>query len=631
MNDRIEAKLKLLPDKPGVYKMFNSCGELIYVGKAVNLKNRVRQYFRLSANHPPKVAAMVANIDDFDFVIVGNETEALNLESNLIKQNKPYYNILLKDDKHFPYVRIDYKQDFPRVEIVRRFRKDGAKYFGPYLSSYALRESITAVREHFPIRQCKKDIVKAIARGERPCLMYHIGKCCAPCTGRVTKEEYAALLDEVVAMFQGNCKGYIESLTQLMQEASDRMDFEKAAQYRDRIRAMQSISEKQIASSASDKSYDVFALARNELATVAYGLFVRGGNVISAESFNIGADDEPFSEIISQFLMQFYNGMGQIPKEIVIMDEPEDLAAIESCLAEQCGHAVRIHIPLKGEKLKQVELARANAEATIGRKRELTHREWERGEGALIELMQLVGMDVFPRRMECFDNSHIQGRDTVGSMVVFIDGKPEKTQYRRFRTKQAADGDDYLAMKEHLSRRFQRALDGDEKFAELPELLIVDGGRGQLNVALEVLEKFGLSHISCIGLAEKNEEIILPDRQESVILSRSSPVLQLLQRIRDEAHRFAITYHRNLRAKNSLYSVLDGISSIGDKRKRALYEKFMTVEAIKSASVEELKTADGMNITSARSVWNYFHPSGDSLDKSDTENADRMNGDNNEV
>ena len=631
MNDRIEAKLKLLPDKPGVYKMFNSCGELIYVGKAVNLKNRVRQYFRSSANHPPKVAAMVANIDDFDFVIVGNETEALNLESNLIKQNKPYYNILLKDDKHFPYVRIDYKQDYPRVEIVRRFRKDGAKYFGPYLSSYALRESITAVREHFPIRQCKKDIVKAIARGERPCLMYHIGKCCAPCTGRVTKEEYAALLDEVVAMFQGNCKGYIESLTQLMQEASDRMDFEKAAQYRDRIRAMQSISEKQIASSASDKSYDVFALARNELATVAYGLFVRGGNVISAESFNIGADDEPFSEIISQFLMQFYNGMGQIPKEIVIMDEPEDLAAIESCLAEQCGHAVRIHIPLKGEKLKQGELARANAEATIGRKRELTHREWERGEGALIELMQLVGMDVFPRRMECFDNSHIQGRDTVGSMVVFIDGKPEKTQYRRFRTKQAADGDDYLAMKEHLSRRFQRALDGDEKFAELPELLIVDGGRGQLNVALEVLEEFGLSHISCIGLAEKNEEIILPDRQESVILSRSSPVLQLLQRIRDEAHRFAITYHRNLRAKNSLYSVLDGISSIGDKRKRALYEKFLTVEAIKSASVEELKTADGMNITSARSVWNYFHPSGDSLDKSDTANADRMNGDNNEV
>lgn len=344
MNDKISAKLKLLPDKPGVYKMYNIRGELIYVGKAVNLKNRVRQYFHSSKNHTPKVASMVSNIDDFDFIIVGNETEALNLESNLIKQNKPYYNILLKDDKHFPYIRIDYRQDFPRVEIVRRYKKDGAKYFGPYLSSYALRESITAVREHFPIRQCKKDINKAIARGERPCLMYHIGKCCAPCTGKVSKDEYKALLSQVAALFQGNCKTYIDSLTEKMNEASNNLDFEKAAQYRDRIRAMQSISEKQIASSASDNSYDVFALARNDLSTVAYGLFIRGGNVVSAESFSINASDEPFSEIISQFLLQFYVGMGQVPKEIVIMDEAEDVDSIEKLLAEQCGHLSLIHI-----------------------------------------------------------------------------------------------------------------------------------------------------------------------------------------------------------------------------------------------------------------------------------------------
>ena len=298
MNEKIEAKLKLLPDKPGVYKMFNARGELIYVGKAINLKNRVRQYFQSSKNHPPKVASMVSNIDDFDFVIVGNETEALNLESNLIKQNKPYYNILLKDDKHFPYIRIDYKQDFPRVDIVRKYKKDGAKYFGPYLSGFALRESITAVREHFPIRQCKKDIRKAIARGERPCLMYHIGKCCAPCTGKVTPEEYRLLLDQVTALFQGNCKTYIDDMTAKMMAESEKLNFEKAAQYRDRIRAMQSISEKQSASSASDNSYDVFALARNELETVVYGLFVRAGNVISAESFSINAGDEPFSEII---------------------------------------------------------------------------------------------------------------------------------------------------------------------------------------------------------------------------------------------------------------------------------------------------------------------------------------------
>ena len=611
MNEKIEAKLKLLPDKPGVYKMFNARGELIYVGKAINLKNRVRQYFQSSKNHPPKVASMVSNIDDFDFVIVGNETEALNLESNLIKQNKPYYNILLKDDKHFPYIRIDYKQDFPRVEIVRKYKKDGAKYFGPYLSGFALRESITAVREHFPIRQCKKDIRKAIARGERPCLMYHIGKCCAPCTGKVTPEEYRLLLDQVTALFQGNCKTYIDDMTAKMMAESEKLNFEKAAQYRDRIRAMQSISEKQIASSASDNSYDVFALARNELETVVYGLFVRAGNVISAESFSINAGDEPFSEIISQFLLQFYVGMANIPKEIIIMDEADDVDNIELLLQQQSGHAVKIHVPRRGEKLKQGQLARMNAEETIGRHRELTHREWERSEGALTELMQIIGMDVFPHRIECFDNSHIQGRDTVGSMVVFIDGKPDKTLYRRFRTKQNTGGDDYLAMREHLTRRFRRTIDGDEKFAELPDLLIVDGGRGQLNVALEVLNDFGLAYISCIGLAEKNEEIILPDERESVILARSSPVLQLLQRVRDEAHRFAITYHRNLRARNSLYSVLDSIKGIGDRRKRALYEKFLTIDAIKAADMDELKSADGMNAAAAKSVYDYFHQTTD--------------------
>ena len=611
MNEKIEAKLKLLPDKPGVYKMFNARGELIYVGKAINLKNRVRQYFQSSKNHPPKVASMVSNIDDFDFVIVGNETEALNLESNLIKQNKPHYNILLKDDKHFPYIRIDYKQDFPRVEIVRKYKKDGAKYFGPYLSGFALRESITAVREHFPIRQCKKDIRKAIARGERPCLMYHIGKCCAPCTGKVTPEEYRLLLDQVTALFQGNCKTYIDDLTAKMMAESEKLNFEKAAQYRDRMRAMQSISEKQIASSASDNSYDVFALARNELETVVYGLFVRAGNVISAESFSINAGDEPFSEIISQFLLQFYVGMANLPKEIIIMDEAEDVENIELLLQKQSGHAVKIHVPRRGEKLKQGQLAKMNAEETIGRHRELTHREWERSEGALTELMQIVGMDVFPHRIECFDNSHIQGRDTVGSMVVFIDGKPDKTLYRRFRTKQNTDGDDYLAMREHLTRRFRRTIDGDEKFAELPDLLIVDGGRGQLNVALEVLNDFGLAYISCIGLAEKNEEIVLPNEKESVILARSSPVLQLLQRARDEAHRFAITYHRNLRSKNSLYSVLDNIKGIGDRRKRALYEKFLTIDAIKAADMDELKSADGMNAAAAKSVYDYFHQTTD--------------------
>ncbi len=608
MNERITEKLKLLPDKPGVYKMFNAEGELIYVGKAVSLKNRVRQYFHASKNHPPKVAAMVSNIDDLDFIIVGNETEALNLESNLIKQNRPYYNILLKDDKHFPYVRIDLKQDFPRVEIVRRYKKDGAKYFGPYLSSYALKETISVVRENFPIRHCKKDISKAIAKKERPCLMFHIGKCCAPCTGNVSREEYHEKLNEVIVLFQGNCKPYIDKLTDLMLIESEKMNFEKAAQYRDRIRAMKTISEKQIASAASDNSYDIFAVARDELSTIVYGLFIRNGNVVRAEAFDINADDEPFSDVISQFVLQFYADMEQIPNEICIMDETNDAIGIEKILSAQCGHIVKLHVPLKGEKKKQGDLAKMNAEQTLSRRREITHRQWERSEGALIELSQLIGMDILPHRMECFDNSHIQGTDTVGSMVVFIDGKPDKSLYRRFKTKQNTAGDDYLAMHEHLSRRFERTLSGDKKFAELPDLLIVDGGRGQLNVALNVLDEYGLSYINAIGLAEKNEEIILPGSSESVILSRSSPALQLVQRIRDEAHRFAITYHRNLRAKNSLYSVLDNIPGIGDKRKRTLYENFLTVAAIRDASIDELKACDGMNIRSATAVHDFFHP-----------------------
>lgn len=608
MNSRIEEKLKLLPDKPGVYKMYNAAGELIYVGKAVNLKNRVRQYFRSSSNHTGKVRAMVANIDDFEFVIVSNETEALNLECNLIKQNKPYYNILLKDDKHFPYIRIDFRQDFPRVEIVRRFRKDGARYFGPFLSAVALRETITALRDNFPVRQCKNDISRMIARGERPCLLYHIGKCCAPCTGKVSKEEYHAIVSEIASIFQNGAKPYIKQLTDRMNEAAAQLNFERAAQLRDRIRAITSISEKQTASSASDRTYDVFALARDELNTVCYGLFVRGGSVVSAESFKLDSMDEPFSEVISQFLVQFYSDPGSIPREIVVMDEPDELSLIEEFLSSSCEHPVRIHVPVRGEKLKQGELARLNAEQTIARSRELQHREWERTEGALAELCAAIGVEEIPHRMECFDNSHMQGKDTVGAMVVFIDGKPDKTLYRRFRTRQNTNGDDYLAMREHLTRRFERTLAGDEKFAALPDLLILDGGRGQLNVALEVLNEFGLSHIPAVGLAERNEEIILPNSDEPVVLDKSSPALHLIQRIRDEAHRFAIMYHRSVRAKASLYSLLDEIPGVGDQRKRALYEHFTTIEAISKATVDELREVGGMNARSAKSVYDYFHP-----------------------
>ena len=606
MNDTIRDKIKLLPDKPGVYRMYNALGEIIYVGKAVNLKNRVRQYFQ-NTQKLPKVAAMVSNIEDFEFTITATEAEALTLECNLIKQYRPRYNILLKDDKHFPYVRIDFGKDYPRPEIVRRVRKDGAKYYGPFLSAMTLREVITAVRDVFPVRHCRKDIQKAIARRERPCLMYHIGKCCAPCTGKVSREEYHTYLEEIAQLLQGRSKRITDELTVKMTDAAEKMEYERAAMYRDRIRAMENIALKQRTATTVINSFDVFAVARDDMNTVVYVTMMRDGNVVMTDSYFVTASEETEGEIMASFLMQFYLDSGFIPSEIVCREMPDDADNIISCLRGSANHAVRITVPQRGEKKQLAELAYTNGVEALKRRHELIIKEWERGEGALAELSAIVGMDELPRRMECFDNSHFQGRDTVGSMVVFIDGKPDKSLYRRFRTKIAADGDDYAAMREHLTRRFQRAKDGDEKFSELPDLLIMDGGRGQLNVALEVLEEFGLSYIPAIGLAERNEEIILPDDPAPVVLPKNSGTLHLLQRIRDEAHRFAITYHRSMRSKTALYSILQDIDGVGEKRRRALFDKFLTLDAIKAASVEELSKADGMNRPAAEKVYSFFH------------------------
>ena len=609
MNDVIKDKLKLLPESPGVYRMYNSLGEIIYVGKAVNLKNRVKQYFQ-NGPKAPKVAAMVQNIADLEFTITATEAEALTLECNMIKQHRPRYNVLLKDDKHFPYVRIDYRQDFPRAEIVRRVKKDGARYFGPYLSAMALREAITAIREHFPVRHCKKDIQKAIARRERPCLMYHLGKCCGPCTGKVTREQYHEYLDEIAAMLQGRSKKLTDRLEESMRRAAENMEFERAAVLRDRIRAIDSLAQKQRAATTMVNSFDVFAAARDDMNTVVYAMMMREGNVVMADSYFMSAFDEPEGELLASFITQFYSESGYIPPEIVLRSAPEGEQALAEWLREQCGHAVKLTVPQRGEKKQLAELCRMNGEEALKRKQELIHKEWERSEGAMVSLAQIVGMEALPHRMECFDNSHFQGRDTVGSMVVFIDGKPEKQLYRRFRTKTDTEGDDYEAMREHLTRRFQRAADGDEKFAELPDLLVVDGGRGQLNVALEVLNGFGLDHIPAIGLAERNEDIILPDDPEPVSLKKNDPALHLLQRLRDEAHRFAITYHRSMRAKTALYSVLAEIPGVGEKRRRALFDRFLTLEAIKAASAEELASAEGMNRTAAEAVYGFFHKDG---------------------
>lgn len=605
MNEMIVEKLKLLPDAPGVYRMYDGAGEIIYVGKAVNLKNRVRQYFQNSPK-APKVAAMVSHIEDFEYILTANETEALTLESNLIKALQPRYNILLKDDKHFPYVRLDIKQDFPRFAVVRRVQKDGARYFGPYLSAIALRDALNMIRDAFPVRHCKKDLKKAMARGERPCLMHHLGKCCAPCSGKVSRAEYHALLDNVCRFLEGDTEPVIRQLTEQMLAASESMEYERAAQIRDRINAVKNLGEKQQAISTAGAVRDVFALARDDQDTVVFALFVRGGKIVGTERLRMACTEESGPEVMAGFLKQYYDEGVPIPPEIVVYELPDEAEAIQAWLTEKRGHKAAIICPQRGEKRKQAVMAYENGMEAIKKARELEHRAWEKGEGALTALCAAIGLDILPERMECYDNSHIRGRDTVSGMVVFCGGKPAPKEYRRFRIKEEAGGDDLLAMREVLTRRFQRAREGDEKFAALPDLIVIDGGKGQLGVALEVLDQFGLD-IPAIGLAERTESILLPGVEEPLALSRRDPALQLLQRIRDEAHRFAITYHRSLRARNALMSQLDGIEGLGPKRKKSLFDHFLTLDSIKQADVEALCAAPGINRPVAEHIYAHFH------------------------
>ncbi len=606
MNDIIAEKLKLLPDEPGVYKMYDGSGEIIYVGKAVNLKNRVRQYFQHTPK-PPKVEAMVSHIEDFQYIITSNETEALTLESNLIKALMPRYNILLKDDKHFPYVRLDTKQDFPRFEVVRKVKKDGAKYFALIFRSLSLKDALTAIRDIFPGQALQKRI------SIRPSPAMSAPASCTTWASAAPVQRQGqpgGIPQAAGKRKQVPLRGtgpIIELFTEQMQSASENMEYEKAAQLRDRIKAIKSLAEKQQAISVTGSERDIFAFVKDQ-DSVVFALFERGGKIIWAESMSIACGGETTGEIMASFLKQHYADGAPVPKEIVVRDMPEEKEALSEWLSENRGCKVEITCPQRGEKKKLAEMAYRNGVEAIQKARELEHRSWERGEGAMLRLCEIIGLDEMPERMECYDNSHIRGRDTVSGMVVFINGKSAPKEYRRFRIKEEVNGDDYMAMREVLTRRFQRAKDGDEKFTRLPDLLVVDGGRGQLNVALEVLEEFGLSHIPAIGLAEQNEDIILPDKEEPIRLSRRDPALHILERIRDEAHRFAITYHRSLRAKNALMSELDGIDGIGPKRKRALFDAFITSENIRNASIEELCGAKGMSKPAAEKVFAHFHP-----------------------
>ena len=609
----IQAKLALLPDQPGVYLHKNAKGEIIYVGKAISLKNRVRQYFQSLKHQEPKVWAMVRNVADFDYILTETETEALTLESNLIKHYRPRYNILLKDDKHFPYVRMDMHDPYPRIEIVHEVKKDGAKYLGPYLSKYAVREAIETVRENFPVRTCKKDILRAAQRNERPCLNYHIERCIAPCTGNVSREQYMELIYEVIDFLNGNTEEVLKRLRIEMAKASDEMAYERAAMLRDRIQAIEMMGVKQKAIAANTQEHDVFALAQMHGDTMVYALMVRNGKIIGAEHFSILASDENVEDIMSSFIKQFYVSGAAIPKEIFVRNTPSDLEATQTWLSQMRNSKVTISVPQRGKKHQLVDMAYKNACDQLERKAATKRREWERTEGAARDLANELGMDELPSRMECFDISHTAGTDPVASMVVFEDGKPAKKQYRRFRIKTAGN-DDYASMKEVITRRFLRGIKERENgktdgFAHFPELLVIDGGKGQLHVALEALHELNIyegDEIRVCGLAERLEEIWLPGCEAPILLKTGTPALHLLQRLRDEAHRFAITYHRSLRQKTALFSILDQIDGVGPKRKKILFEHFISLEAIRQATMEELCAVKGIDRRSARAVFDYF-------------------------
>lgn len=608
ITDEIRSLLASLPDKPGVYIMKDGDGAIIYVGKAVSLKNRVRQYFQTSKTHSAKTAALVRKIQSFETIVTDNEVEALILECNLIKKHRPHYNILLKDDKNYPLVRIDPKEDFPRAEVVRRRQNDGAQYYGPFVSSGALRDVLDVAGKMFPLRTCKKDISRAIRLGERPCLNYQIGNCMGPCTGRVTVEQYRCAVDYIVDLLTGRHTEAEQALRVQMAEAAKALDFERAARLRDALIALEELTQKQKMVTDRQDNRDVFALRTNEGTALVQAMFVRGGQMTGSEHHELQWEgEEEDRELMAQFLRQFYAGAPAIPREVLLNVLPENAALTAAYLSGLRGARVRMLVPQRGKKRELVDLALRNAGQSILRLQTKARSEFERHEGALIQLADALGLQAPPERIEAFDISNIQGTDSVASMVVFIKGRPSPKDYRRFKIKTVEGADDFASMREVIKRRMLRARKGSGGFDSLPDLLLIDGGKGQLGAAVQALEETGYGPLKAIGLAKRMEEVFLPESKEPVILKRNSAALHLLQRVRDEAHRFAVTYHRRLRTGRTIVSELDSIPGIGKKRRTELIRHFKSIKEIEKAKTEALCEVEGMDKRSAQAVYDHFH------------------------
>ena len=600
INDTMRRKIALLPDSPGCYLM-KERGEVIYVGKAVSLANRVRTYFSAQP-HSAKVQAMVDRVDDFDVILAAGNLEALILESNLIKLHRPYYNIKLMDDKHYPYIRVSVNEPFPRLTVARRVETDGARYFGPYYGTSAIRQVTGLLRRAFPLRTCTLKLPPA--RPLRPCISYEIGQCLGPCAGLVTQEAYRALVEEVIAFLKGRYKPVIERLEGEMAQASREMQFERAAELRDSIRDILGLMEQQNAQQATLADQDVIAASRDGLDAMAQVLFIRGGKMLEAQAFSLPREgSEPVEEILDAFLEQFY--LDRVPAREVIVQALTDPATMEAWLRDRREGAVTLTVPKRGDKLELVENALNNAKDALEKRNAREQVVQERTVGASRELAAALSLQAVPRRIEGFDISNTQGAQSVASMVVFIDGEPAKKEYRHFRIKTVQGANDFASMNEVLLRRLKRA-QLQEGAWPMPELILVDGGPEQLAFALRARDDLGLD-VPMFGLAKRLEEIWLPGENEPIILDRRSPAMHLIQRIRDEAHRFAITHHRKLRGKAGIHSRLEDVPGIGPARRRALLAAFRSIKGIGEQDADSLASVPGMSRTAAQALYEALH------------------------
>lgn len=611
----IPAELKKLPESPGVYIMRDKTDDIIYVGKAKILKNRVRQYFQNSANHSLKVKQMVSNIDHFEYIVTGSEVEALILENNLIKKHNPKYNILLKDDKTYPYIKVTTNEMFPRVFVTRKLLKDKNKYFGPFTNSSAVKENIALIDKIWQVRRCSKVFPRDIGKG-RPCLNYHIGQCKAVCTGKVSEEEYNKMIGEILDFLSGKTENVVKSLTSKMLKYSAEMEFEKAAEVRDTIESIKILNQKQIIENLHIDDRDVIGFARGIRECIMQIFFIRGGKITGREHFMLeeceGVEDK---ELMTQFVQQFYSGTPFIPKEVILQCEIDDFDLISQWLSEQKGRRVNVLVPQKGERKSLVLMAQNNAKIVLDKFGAEIRREHKRTKGALEEIQKALNIDFELNRIESYDISNTQGFESVASMVVFENGLPKRSDYRKFKIKTIIGPDDYGSMEEVITRRFTRYINetsGDENvkkagFDKKPDMIFLDGGKGQISAVQKALTNLNL-YVPVCGMVkdDRHRTRALMYNGEEIELPYTSEGFKLLTRMQDEVHRFAIEYHRKLREKKQVHSILDDISGIGSVRRKALMKHFGDINAIRRAEIEELQQVDGMNIKSAEAVYNFF-------------------------